>query len=156
MPNRTPTVLRPAQLAETARAVAANPARWLSLVRYDAGRRWYLRLAQDDELEVWLLSWLPGQRTGFHDHGAASGAFAVAIGSLTERGAPRGRPEDPGRTLRQGAVRSFGRGYVHDVSNTAAAAAVSVHAYSPPLTAMRRYEVGDAGLLRLTTAGKSW
>jgi hypothetical protein len=30
---------------------------------------------------------------------------------------------------------------VHDVLNTAAGPAISVHAYPPPLTAMRRYEL---------------
>ena len=40
----------------------------------------------------------------------------------------------------------FGGQHLHDVSNASAAPAVSVHAYSPPLSAMRRYEMTDSGL----------
>jgi predicted metal-dependent enzyme (double-stranded beta helix superfamily) len=156
MPYRTPMLLRPSQLAQTASAIASDPDRWLGLVHYDTSRRWYHRLALDDELEIWLLSWLPGQHTGFHDHGAASGAFAVALGFLTERTAPGGRPESQGRTLARGAARSFGPRYVHDVANTSAAPAVSVHAYSPPLTAMRHYDLTESGLLQPSSAAEPW
>jgi hypothetical membrane protein len=34
--------------------------------------------------EVWVISWLPGQATGFHDHGGSAGAFAVVWGTLME------------------------------------------------------------------------
>jgi hypothetical protein len=40
---------------------------------------------------------------------------------------------------------------VHDVVNAAERPAVSVHVYSPPLTAMSYYEVDGAGLLRRTS-----
>ena len=40
---------------------------------------------------------------------------------------------------------------MHDVVNAFAAPAVSVHAYSPPLTAMRRYELTAAGLVHTST-----
>jgi hypothetical protein len=39
---------------------------------------------------------------------------------------------------------------VHDVVNAASEPAVSVHAYSPPLTAMSYYAVDEAGSLRRT------
>jgi hypothetical protein len=47
---------------------------------------------------------------------------------------------------------------VHDVENRAVEPAVSVHAYSPPLTAMSYYDVAPDGRLRrsrseLVTAG---
>jgi len=145
----------PAQLAQIALRVADHPAEWLSLVRYDPARRWYQRLAHDDEHEIWLLSWLPGQQTGFHDHGPSAGAFAVARGFLCERAAPHTQLEASGRTLAPGAVRSFGPAYVHDVRNKSAWPAVSIHAYSPPLTRMRRYTIAD-GILRATGEDRSW
>ena len=40
---------------------------------------------------------------------------------------------------------TFGLGHVHDVVNIRAAHAVSVHAYSPPLTAMSYYAVDPGG-----------
>jgi hypothetical protein len=99
---------------------------------------------------VWLLSWLPGQRTGFHDHGESAGAFTVGYGALRERTAPGRRP-GPSVPVPRGQVRSFGPWYVHDVINASVQPAVSVHAYSPPLTTMRRFEFGPAGLERVST-----
>ncbi|HUZ56901.1 MAG TPA: hypothetical protein VMU94_30825 [Streptosporangiaceae bacterium] len=38
-------------------------------------------------------------------------------------------------------MRSFGPDYIQDVRNVSAEPAVSIHAYSPPLTSMRRFDV---------------
>lgn len=140
--------LSTAELGAIARQTAASPARWASLIRFDPWQRWYHRFAAGDRHEVWLLSWLPGQDTGFHDHGGSAGAFAVARGSLRERTAPGGRPGAFGPALAPGEVRSFGPRYVHDVRNDSGRAAVSVHVYSPPLASMRRYLLTADGLLR--------
>lgn len=107
---------------------------------------------------MWLLSWLPGQQTGFHDHGDAVGAFAVASGRLRETTATVGDLAVHSRVLSAGAVRAFGPAYVHEVASASAGPAVSVHAYSPPLSAMRRYEMTASGLI-LTgteTADEGW
>ena len=66
------------QLAEVVRRLAASPADWLGRVRLNPEGRWYERIRLDDSHEVWVISWLPGQATGFHDHGGSAGAFAVA------------------------------------------------------------------------------
>ncbi len=139
--------LSQARLGQLASDIASQPGGWISEVRYCAHRRWYHLLEQHSDYEVWLLSWLPGQRTGFHDHGRSAGAFAVAHGSLEERRAPGRRAEPRGTLLAAGAVRSFGPWYIHDVLNSSSAPAVSVHAYSPPLTAMHRFSVTGSGLL---------
>jgi hypothetical protein len=138
--------------------VAAQPDSWGHLVRFSVQRRWFHRLELADDYEVWLLSWLPGQHTGFHDHGEAVGAFAVARGELSERTVARGRSQARSRPVTAGCVRAFGSQYVHDVVNISAGPAVSVHAYSPPLTAMRRYELTAGGLVRAGTeqAGRDW
>jgi predicted metal-dependent enzyme (double-stranded beta helix superfamily) len=148
--------LSPAELAQIARHSADQPELWRALVRFEAEKRWYVRLACGDEHEVWLLTWLPGQQTGFHDHGESSGAFVVADGALTERAVAAGRPRSPGRRLAAGSVRSFGPHYVHDVRNDGIDPAVSIHAYSPPLTSMRRFEFGGNGLLRVTAEDRTW
>src|SRR5256885_12259876 len=126
-----PALISPARLGLAARRIAASPADWASLVRFDPVQRWYHLLTRDDEHEIWLLSWLPGQDTGFHDHGSSAGAFALAHGSLRERTAPGGRPGPFGNDLAPGAVRTFGPRYVHDVRNDSAQPAVSIHAYPP-------------------------
>ena len=106
----------------------------------------------DDAYELWLISWLPGQSTGFHDHGGANGAFAVALGELAEH------QITTARTVEAGQVRGFGPGYVHDVRNESAAPAISVHIYSPPLSTMQRYDLdADGKLVPLATeSAEDW
>jgi Cysteine dioxygenase type I len=94
------------RLRQLVQGVAASEHEWPSLVRYDLDRRWYQRLTSDDDHEVWLLSWLPGQRTGFHDHGESAGAFTVARGALRERTGPGRRP-GPSAAVSRGEVRTF-------------------------------------------------
>jgi hypothetical protein len=129
--------------AALARRVAADRARWEPLVRYDAITRWYSRLETGPGYEVWLLSWLPGQGSGGHDHGRSSGVLTVLQGSLTERSLT-----GAGRTVRQlgeGAQRMFAPGYLHEVANDSLEPAVSVHVYFPGLTEMTPYGPGWAG-----------
>ncbi|MCK8646131.1 cysteine dioxygenase [Mycobacterium colombiense] len=130
-------------------------------------QRWFTRIHGDEELDVWLISWVPGQPTELHDHGGSLGALTVVSGSLNEY-------RWDGRALRRrrldsGDQAGFPLGWVHDVvwaprpvtvpvplplagSPGAAAAPVqptlSVHAYSPPLTAMSYYEITDRKTLR--------
>ncbi|OKH97620.1 cysteine dioxygenase [Streptomyces sp. CB02923] len=132
-----------AGFAGLAREIAADRARWAPLVRYDATTRWYHRLhavpgapatghagQAPAGYEVWLLSWLPGQGSGRHDHGPSSGVLTVLEGELSEHTA--GGP----RTLKAGAQRVFAPGYVHEVVNDALVPAVSLHVYFPGLTDM--------------------
>jgi predicted metal-dependent enzyme (double-stranded beta helix superfamily) len=150
------TPISPAGLAWIARSIADQPGLWQSHVRFAAEKRWYIRLAHSDVHEVWLLTWLAGQQTGFHDHGDSAGAFLIASGCLTERVTRKGRPETTGISLQTGAVRSFGPHYIHDVSNDSIDPAVSIHAYSPPLSSMRRFEVTEGGQLRTAAVERSW
>jgi hypothetical protein len=149
--------LNPGRLGRIAGALAADSDSWRGPVRFDAGQRWFRRLELADDYEIWLLSWLPGQSTGFHDHGRAAGAFAVAQGAVTERSVA-GSWRVRRRTFAAGRVRSFGSRYVHDVVNDSGGPAVTVHAYSPPLTAMRRYELTASGLVHVATerAERDW
>jgi predicted metal-dependent enzyme (double-stranded beta helix superfamily) len=139
------------QLGGVVQRWSGRPADWLHRVRLNPADRWYERLYLDESHEVWAISWLPGQGTGFHDHGDSSGAFAVVLGTLTERRVA-GAAQVLARPVRAGGSRAFGPGYLHDVRNTTAAeVAVSVHAYSPPLPAMTRYELTAGGLVKQVT-----
>jgi predicted metal-dependent enzyme (double-stranded beta helix superfamily) len=148
------------QLAEVVQRTTATPAEWLGRVRLNAAGRWYEQIHLDDVHEIWVISWLPGQETGFHDHGGAAGAFGLVWGTLMESrvvgasatGQVLAKPVGVGR------VRSFGPRYIHNVRNAAkSAVAVSVHAYSPPLSEMTRYELSDGGLVKLKTeAAAAW
>ena len=120
------------QLADVVRRLATTPADWLGRVRLNPEGRWYERIHLDDSHEVWVISWLPGQATGFHDHGGSAGAFGVVFGALEEHqaGTPQRRHAVTAAPVSAGRIRSFGPEYIHDVRNTSEAVAVSVHAYS--------------------------
>ncbi|MGV9454056.1 cysteine dioxygenase [Streptomyces sp. NPDC003635] len=123
----------PATVAEfvgLARTIAADRSRWEHLVQYDATSRWYHRLRTGPGYEVWLLSWVPGQGSGLHDHGPSSGVLTVLRGTLTER------TERGTRALTPGAEQVFAPGYAHEVTNDALEPAVSLHVYYPGLTEM--------------------
>ncbi|MET9505902.1 cysteine dioxygenase family protein [Streptomyces sp. NPDC006622] len=135
-----------AEFAGLARSLAADRSQWEHLVRYDATSRWYHRLRTGPGYEVWLLSWVPGQGSGLHDHGSSSGVLTVLEGTLTERtehgtraltAAPAGgTPSERGRERQ----RVFAPGYVHEVVNDTLEPAVSLHVYFPGLTEMPMHE----------------
>jgi len=151
-----PRTLSQQELARKVHELAGRPAQWVSRVRLDAEGRWYEQIHMDGCYEIWLISWLPGHATGFHDHGEANGAFSVVWGALAESVVPRHGSGEHGaratvRPVTQGVVRAFGQHYVHDVRNATDSVAVSIHAYSPPLTAMTRYRLTEAGLVPSAT-----
>jgi predicted metal-dependent enzyme (double-stranded beta helix superfamily) len=142
----TPGQLTPGQLADEVRRLTASPAEWVARVRLDPEGRWYERIHLTDDLELWLISWLPGQSTGFHDHGGSAGAFGVVWGALDEYAPPRRGGASLATRVTAGDVKAFGQRYVHDVRNSSeGSVAVSVHAYSPPLSSMTRYELLPGG-----------
>lgn len=122
-------------------------------------QRWFARIHGDEELDIWLISWVPGHATELHDHGGSLGALTVLSGALSEF-------RWDGRKLRRrrleaGDQAGFPLGWVHDVvwaprsvegpvdiGTGASAPTLSVHAYSPPLTAMSYYEVTERNTLR--------
>jgi len=131
----------PEELANIVSLFASSD-RWMDKVRLRAERRWYERLCHGPDYDIWVLSWLPGQSTGFHDHGASSGAFVVATGVLEEH-----RPGKRNHVMHPGKPRAFGPDYTHDVRNLSLAPAISIHAYSPPLSEMNEYELDGSQLV---------
>ena len=127
--------------------------------------RWCRQLFADDDLDVWAISWIPDRTTELHDHGGSLGALTVVDGALAELRWTGDRLRE--RRLAAGAQAAFPLGWVHDVtwaaSGTSAltadgtvpghvAPALSVHAYSPPLTVMSYYEVTERHSLRRVRA----
>ncbi|HET9258449.1 MAG TPA: cysteine dioxygenase family protein [Pseudonocardiaceae bacterium] len=156
-----PDMTRPGAPTSLAMTLAAHPERWRSLLDYRTDTRWYRLLERTSRHEVWLLSWLPGQGTDPHDHGPASGVFAVAAGTLTERvlvTKSDGSTVEVTRELGAGRCRAFGPHYVHQVSNTGVVPAVSVHVYTPELATMNRYRLEPPGLRHVAVeqAGVDW
>jgi rhodanese-related sulfurtransferase/mannose-6-phosphate isomerase-like protein (cupin superfamily) len=135
-------VRTPRELAEIVSRFVLSDG-WIDKVRLRVARRWYERLHLGPDYDIWLISWLPGQSTGFHDHGASSGAFVIAAGSLEEH-----RPGETPRLISVGEPCVFGPDYAHDVRNVSLAPAISIHAYSPPLREMNEYELNGNRLVR--------
>ncbi|MGV9825250.1 MULTISPECIES: cysteine dioxygenase [unclassified Gordonia (in: high G+C Gram-positive bacteria)] len=168
-----PTRLRPADLLRVTDQGVADvlDGRYDHLLphEWDPVERWSTRLESNDDLDVWLISWTPDRSTDLHDHAGSLGALTVLSGALREY---RWTGDDLAlRVLSAGDQAAFPLGWVHDVQHHASApplrgvsgsAAVqaspgtvhgptlSVHAYSPPLTAMSFYEVTDSRSLRRT------
>jgi mannose-6-phosphate isomerase-like protein (cupin superfamily) len=125
----------PDTLLPYVRSLAEEPDLWRPHVRFDRASRQWSRLPSRGDVDVWLLTWLPDQRTELHDHGDASAALTVVQGHLTEVRA------DPSGLLtavdvRAGDASWVAPGVVHDVVNRSAEPAVSIHAYAPRLTRM--------------------
>lgn len=164
-----PVSVTVARLAGLAARHAARVAASLDTVQYDPVSRWYRLLHSADDHEVWLLSWLPGQGTGLHDHGGSSGVFTVVSGELHELSlvvSPLRRAGARERVLRTGTTRAFGASYVHEVTNMGTEPAVSVHVYAPRLTTMNMYDSHGQALdrsgegplphLRVERSGEHW
>ncbi|WP_203906376.1 cysteine dioxygenase [Rhizocola hellebori] len=158
----TVTVGRTAQrtsLLDVARRFAAAPDDWAVAPRFNPRERWYYRLSQEPDYEVWLLTWLPGQHTDLHDHGGSAGAFVVVSGVLTEQTVSgEARAAVVEQTLRAGQGRGFGSNHVHRILNHGRVPAVSVHVYGPALQSMTRYHISENRLKvsSVDRAGVQW
>lgn len=146
-----PRPLDAAQLVTVLERLADSTPRWRSLARFDASGRWWRRLHGNDNADIWLLTWLAGQGTELHDHGGSSGAFLVVQGELTEVRVLPQPLETRTATIPSGKPVAITPSTVHDVYNAGPAAAISLHAYSPPLSAMSFYAQHPSGLARVRT-----
>src|SRR5690606_34997189 len=79
----------------------------------------------------------PRAETGWHDHGTASGAYATIAGRLTEHSWDGAEHV---RSVGTGDAWAFSPSHIHNVRNLGSIPATSVHAYSPLLETMTRYE----------------
>jgi hypothetical protein len=131
----------------------ADQGAWRALVHEDLEQRRFEQLLRDDDVDVWVLSWMQFHDTGYHDHDISRGAVAVVEGELVEErltigGTPRRA------TYRAGDRFTFDPSHVHRMHNETEQLAVSIHAYSPPLRALGAYVIEDDGTLRrMTQAG---
>src|SRR3954468_10691729 len=82
-------------LADTARRLARQRTVWQGLVDFDPISRYYAQLHADADHEAWLLTWLPGQGTPWHDHGGSAGSLFVLKGWLPKESASSGARPTP-------------------------------------------------------------
>lgn len=141
-----PPVLDVHALSALTQSIAAQPDLWRPLVRFQESGRWWTRLDAPAGVDVWLITWLPAQGTELHDHGASSAAFTIASGTITEI-----RPSSDGSLVPQeftaGQTQTVDPGHLHDVLNAGVEPAVTIHAYSVPLTRMTYWARTSDGTL---------
>ena len=135
------------ELRELVTSIAADPDTWRPLVCHGVPERHFEQLWRDDHVDVWVITWMNGNDTGFHDHDVSRGAVAVVEGEIIEErlvvgGPPRRLPHVAGEAF------DFDASHVHRMLQDSDAPAVSIHAYSPPLWRMGTYATGPDGTLR--------
>jgi len=145
--------LTPSELEHVAVAVAARAEIWRDLVVDSSEKRWWLCLHRSANLEVRLLSWEAAQASDWHDHGGSSGGFSVVEGSLHERYRTNAGADVRARRFGAGSTACFGPAHVHDMRHESGHPAVSMHAYSPPITVFTTYEETPYGL---AASGLEW
>src|SRR5947199_6958751 len=127
--------------------LAAEAPRWRAQVRHDSDRRVFVQLLDDPQLEAWVICWMPGQDTGFHDHDISAGAVIVVAGQVREqRLTLGGRVID--RTFGTGDVFDFSAADIHRVTHAGDEPAVTLHAYSPRLRRLGAYAAARDGALQ--------
>jgi hypothetical protein len=140
-------LLTPDELERIASDIAEREDVWQPLVRVDPDRRRYELVYEDERMDAWVLSWMPGQGTGFHDHYISGVGIAVAAGGVREDLLVY-RGDDIALHLRTGDSRRGGPGYIHRVRHDAGEPAVTIHVYSPRLDWVGQYRLGDDGVVR--------
>jgi len=137
--------LQPAELAATLSTWAGKEHEWAPLIRHDEQERTYQLLHRDADVEVYLVCWMPGHDTGFHDHDHSAAAITVVDGAITEeRLAFTGAVK---RTLDKGDTVTIAREAIHRVRHAGQRLATTLHAYSPPLERVGTYQIADDGAL---------
>jgi predicted metal-dependent enzyme (double-stranded beta helix superfamily) len=144
--NTASKALSADDLAALIRPLADDSALWRHLAEFNSEGRWWRRLHESADVDIWLLTWLRGHHTDLHDHGGSAGAFAVVQGSLTEMRVIADRRSTMHRLVLAGNAVAVAPTTVHDVFNASDTPAISLHAYSPPLSSMGFYDLGADGL----------
>ena len=140
-------LLTPEELEGVAGRIAERNDLWQPLVHDDPSQRRYELMYEDERMDAWILSWMPGQGTGFHDHYISGVGLCVARGSVREDLMVFGS-EPQSRELRAGETRRGGPGYIHRVNYGHGLPAVTVHVYSPRLDWVGQYRLDADGVLQ--------
>ena len=132
-------------LQETLLGWAERSELWAPLARHDPDERTYALLHRDEDVELYVVCWMPGHDTGFHDHDDSAAAIVVLEGQISEeRLALSGSVES---MLGPGDSVTIAREAIHRIRHAGDAPAVSLHAYSPPLRRVGTYEFAENGAL---------
>jgi mannose-6-phosphate isomerase-like protein (cupin superfamily) len=137
----------PGELERFVRGLVATPELWRDHVRHSEDLRVYEQIWDDDEVNAWVICWSEDQDTGFHDHDESAAAIAVISGHVREERLTLGGSGRSACELGAGDVFTVPPVAIHRVLHAGEAPAVTIHAYSPPLTRTSAYRVGPNGEL---------
>jgi mannose-6-phosphate isomerase-like protein (cupin superfamily) len=135
------------QLEQFVRRLVASPELWSDHVRHSDDVRVYEQIWDEDDINAWVICWSEDQDTGFHDHDESGAAIAVISGHVREDRLTVGGPGAISRELGPGEVFTVPPVAIHRVLHAGEAPAVTIHAYSPPLTRTGAYRLGPNGEL---------
>jgi predicted metal-dependent enzyme (double-stranded beta helix superfamily) len=146
-PSGAPRPLAVADLRELVAELVAAPERWSALVRHDPERRVFECVLDEPHVEAWLICWMPGHDTGFHDHDLSSGAVTVVAGDVREERLGIGAGVSSA-IYGAGEAFDFEASDIHRVAHAGTAPAVTLHVYSPRLRRMGAYAFARDGALK--------
>jgi quercetin dioxygenase-like cupin family protein len=134
------------ELEQFVATLADTPERWRHHVRHESDVRVYKQIWDDDEVNAWVICWSEDQDTGFHDHDESGAAIAVISGRVREDRLTLGAGP-LSHEIADGETFSVPPVAIHRVLHAGNGPAVTLHAYSPPLTRTGAYRIGPDGEL---------
>ena len=140
--------LTQSELEEFVRTLAERPELWQRHVHHIDQVRVYAQIWDDEDVNAWVICWSEDQDTGFHDHDASAAGIIVIDGQVRDERLRLGAAPSS-RVVRPGQLISMPPQAIHRVLHHGEGPAVTIHAYSPPLTRTGAYHVAvDGSLLR--------
>jgi uncharacterized NAD(P)/FAD-binding protein YdhS/quercetin dioxygenase-like cupin family protein len=107
------------------------------------------RVARTEAFEMLVMTWLPGQGSGAHDHAGSVSAFKILRGTADETRYAQAADSlvDPVGTyqLHAGEVGIDPGDVIHAVRNGHRELLVTVHVYAPPIRELRRFTPRSEG-----------
>lgn len=146
-------ILTAPELVEVTRRIYESGA-WRDYAVTSPEFRDYRLVFENAFTDIWVLSWLPGQTTGFHDHDVSEVGITVAQGRIREGHMHLDAPATD-HVMEAGDCQEGPFGYIHQVAHEEGDPAVSLHAYSPPLVWVGQYRERGGRLLRLREPGRT-
>src|SRR5262249_15053099 len=124
--------------------LAASSENWQHHVRHSDDVRVYELIWDDEDVNAWVICWSEDQDTGYQDHDRSGAAVAVISGQVREERLRLGR-SPLSRTARGGSTFTVPPDAIHRVLHAGDLPAVTIHAYSPPLTPTGGHPGGAEG-----------
>ena len=148
LPVRPCDALSIPELRSLTRQLADDPSGRRHLVHHDPAARIFERLIDEPSVEAWLICWMPGHDTGFHDHDLSFGAVAVLEGGVREERLILGRSSTLARHYAAGDLFDFSPRTSTAWCTTARCPPSRCTSTRPRIARPGAYSVSSEGVLR--------